>query len=94
LFFDDAAVEKFIDAEFPQYRSIRGRVKVLFPQDVCDPGSEILINGRWEPIGRPRGHSDRLTPFLAAAVSTRSSVLEPNVSGRRVWPQWEDRGRL
>jgi hypothetical protein len=59
-----------------------------------NPGSEILINGRWEPIGRPRGYSDRLTPFLAVAVSTRSSVLEPKVGGRRVWPQWEDRGRL
>jgi perosamine synthetase len=42
--------------DLPAFSEIANRHGVALIEDAaCATGSEILINGRWEPIGRPRG---------------------------------------
>jgi dTDP-4-amino-4,6-dideoxygalactose transaminase len=42
--------------DLPTFSEIADRHGIALVEDAaCATGSEILINGRWEPIGRPRG---------------------------------------
>jgi perosamine synthetase len=42
--------------DLPAFSEIANRHGIALIEDAaCATGSEILINGRWEPIGRPRG---------------------------------------
>jgi perosamine synthetase len=42
--------------DLPTFSEIANRHGIALIEDAaCATGSEILINGRWEPIGRPRG---------------------------------------
>jgi dTDP-4-amino-4,6-dideoxygalactose transaminase len=42
--------------DLPTFSEIANRHGIALVEDAaCATGSEILINGRWEPIGRPRG---------------------------------------